>query len=63
MNGKKVINLNHFSIRLAMPAFIALTLVTFTSYAQVKEASKNLKQQAVKMGSAFVDGDYEAFAN
>lgn len=35
----------------------------FTSHAQVKEAPQNLKQQVIKMGSAFISGNYNAFAN
>lgn len=33
------------------------------SSAQVKEAPQNITQQATKMGSAFVSGDYKTFAN
>ena len=33
------------------------------NYAQVQNASQNLKQQANKMGSAFVSSDYKVFAN
>jgi hypothetical protein len=33
-----------------------------TSLSQVKEASQNLKQQAAKMGSAFLRSDYKTFA-
>lgn len=48
--------------------FIALSFyfyffTVFTSYSQVKEAPQNLKQQATKMGVAFVSGDYTTFAN
>lgn len=40
-----------------------LSVVLFiNSYGQVKNASQNLKQQANKMGAAFVSGDYETFA-
>jgi hypothetical protein len=33
------------------------------SSAQVKEAPQNIKQQAAKMGAAFVSSDYKTFAN
>lgn len=38
-------------------------MLFISSYGQVKEASQNLKQQASKMGAAFVSGDYTTFAN
>jgi hypothetical protein len=44
-------------------SFLFSTAIFFQSYSQVREASENLKQQAGKMGSAFVSSDYKAFAN
>jgi hypothetical protein len=44
-------------------SFVMFVFATFTSYAQVKEAPLNLKLQSLKMGSAFVSGDYKTFAN
>lgn len=44
-------------------SFVIFIFATFTGYAQVKESSQNLEQQAIKMGSAFVSGDYTTFAN
>ncbi|MBI3137716.1 MAG: hypothetical protein HYZ15_03945 [Sphingobacteriales bacterium] len=39
------------------------TVLFVNSYGQIKDASQNLKQQANKMGVAFVSGDYKTFAN
>lgn len=39
------------------------TLFIINSYGQIKGASQNLKQQAGKMGAAFVSGDYKTFTN
>lgn len=44
-------------------SFFFGTIFFISSYGQVKEASQNLKQQAGKMGTAFVSGDYKTFAN
>lgn len=40
---------------------VVILLITPTAYGQVKEASKNLKQQADKMVAALLNGDYAAF--
>jgi len=42
---------------------LLLGATSFFSNAQVKDASDNLKQQASKMGAAFVSSDYKIFAN
>ncbi len=37
--------------------------ICLTGYSQIKEALSNLKEQAGKMGTAFVNGEYKIFAN
>ena len=49
-------------MKLKRLSFIVFILVTFASYAQVKEATQNIKKQSEQMGAAFIRGDYATFA-
>jgi hypothetical protein len=42
---------------------IMLGFTFFQSHTQVKDAAQNLKIQAVKMASAFMNGNYQVFTN
>src|ERR1700733_15252219 len=42
---------------------LVFTIISFQSYGQTKDASQNLEQQATKMGTAFINDDYQTFAN
>lgn len=50
-------------MKLSIISFLLSVVLFINSYGQVKDASQNLKQQAGKMGSTFVSGDYKTFAN
>ena len=42
---------------------LLFTIISANSYAQIKDASVNLKMQASKMGASFVSGDYKSFSS
>jgi hypothetical protein len=63
MSGKKIVSLKYLFMKFIALSFILYSFTVFTSYAQVKEAPQNLRQQASKMGAAFVIGDYITFSN
>ena len=50
-------------MKFKLPPFLFFVFAFLTSNAQVKEAAQNLKQQSLKMGSAFIGGDYRTFAH
>jgi hypothetical protein len=49
-------------MRLSFASFLLCITMVFKSYGQVIDASHILKQQANRMGQAFINGDYKTFA-
>jgi hypothetical protein len=49
-------------MKLSFISCVFSALIALTSYGQIKESIPNLKQQADKMGNAFLKGDYKTFA-
>jgi hypothetical protein len=43
--------------------FVGVSILTSSANGQVKDAGQNLKQQAIRMGTAFTGADYKTFAN
>lgn len=49
-------------MKVSLISFLFIAAFFINAYGQVKDASQNLKQQAGKMGVAFINGDYKSFA-